>query len=189
MDEDLQRRNFFSSVRLARFRLSDMWPKHPLISRQAAAVALFAFLFLQSAAFSGDRPPQTPSKNDKCPVCGMFVYKYPDWVAQMVFRDGTTVFFDGAKDMFKYYFGLGKGPPGRSAAEIGVLYVMDYYDIKPIDARRAFFVMGSDIYGPMGKELIPFKTQPAAEEFLRDHGGQRIIGFDEVKPALLKALD
>ena len=43
-----------------------------------------------------------PSAKDKCPVCGMFVAKYPDWLAAVRFRDGSHVFFDGAKDMFKY---------------------------------------------------------------------------------------
>ena len=27
--------------------------------------------------------------NAKCPVCGMFVVKYPDWTATARFKDGT----------------------------------------------------------------------------------------------------
>lgn len=30
------------------------------------------------------------SKQDRCPVCGMFVYKYPKWVAQIYFSDGSA---------------------------------------------------------------------------------------------------
>ena len=43
---------------------------------------------------------------DKCPVCGMFVYKYPDWTAEIIFEEGAVFYFDGAKDFFKFYFNL-----------------------------------------------------------------------------------
>jgi nitrous oxide reductase accessory protein NosL len=119
----------------------------------------------------------------------MFVYKYPDWLAQIVYTDGTVVFFDGAKDLFKYYLGLKTQGAGRTPAQIDGIYVTDYYDLKPIEARGAFFVVGSNVYGPMGKELVPLKERQAAEEFLRDHGGKAIVAFGDVNPALLKTLD
>ena len=40
-----------------------------------------------------------------------------------------------------------------------------------IDGRSAHYVVGSDVTGPMGKELIPFATREAALEFSKDHGG------------------
>jgi len=43
------------------------------------------------------------TKDEKCPICGMFVYKYPKWAAQIFYKD-THFSFDGAKDMMKYYF-------------------------------------------------------------------------------------
>ena len=104
---------------------------------------------------------------DKCPVCGMFVAKYPDFLAQIVWADGSSVFFDGAKDMFKYYFNLKKYAPSRQSAEIAFVYVTDYYNMTPIDARRAWYVVGSDVYGPMGRELIPFVGEEDAVEFYK----------------------
>ncbi len=166
-----------------------MPPKRFITPRRIAAVALLAFFWLQAAAGADGHPPRTPAKSDKCPVCGMFVYKYPDWLAQIALTDGTVVFFDGAKDMFKHYFDLQKSAPSRKGAQIGAVYVTDYYSLKPIDARGAFFVVGSDIHGPMGKELIPLKERAAAEEFRRDHGGKAILTFGEVNPALIKTLD
>ena len=53
-----------------------------------------------------DTPP--PGPGDTCPVCGMFVAKYPEWIATIVFGDGTAVHFDGAKDMFKYLLDMAK---------------------------------------------------------------------------------
>ena len=61
-----------------------------------------------------DPAPVKPDKKEKCPVCGMFVYKYPDWVGEIIFNDGSTAFFDGAKDLFKYYFDLKKYNPGKT---------------------------------------------------------------------------
>jgi len=47
----------------------------------------------------------------------------PMVVAQIRFKDQKTVFFDGAKDLFTYYFRIGVYHPGRSVADIGVMYV------------------------------------------------------------------
>ncbi len=136
-----------------------------------------------------DTKAKLPGKKDKCPVCGMFVYKYPDWVGQITFSDGTSMFFDGTKDLFKYYFKLEKYNPRMTQADIAFIGVTEYYDITLIDAKAAFFVIGSDVYGPMGKELIPFKTLGAAEEFKRDHRGTAILKFSKVTPSVIKKLD
>ena len=133
--------------------------------------------------------PLSPAAGDKCPVCGMFVYKYPDWVAQVRFRDQKTVFFDGAKDLFKFYFNIGHYQPKRSAADVGAVYVTDYYTLEPIRARDAFFVVGSNVYGPMGRELIAFAAEEQAREFLRDHRGREILRFNAVTPELVRTLD
>ena len=140
-------------------------------------------------AGAGSLPPLSPAAGDKCPVCGMFVAKYPDWTAQVRFRDGKTVFFDGAKDLFKFYFNIGHYQPGRSAADVGAVYVTDYYTLEPIAAKAAFFVVGSNVYGPMGRELIAFAAAEQAQEFMRDHRGREILRFDAVTLELLRTLD
>ena len=141
------------------------------------------------AAAAGPLPPLSPSVRDKCPVCGMFVAKYPDWVAQVRFKDQQTVFFDGAKDFFKYYFKIKSYHPRRSAADVGAIYVTDYYTVRFIDAAAAFFVAGSDVYGPMGRELIGFSSAETAAEFMRDHRGREILRFETVSLELLRSLD
>ena len=133
--------------------------------------------------------PPGPARTDRCPVCGMFVAKYPDFVCVAVFRDGTRAYFDGAKDLFKYVFNPGKYDPRRKAEDIGEIHVTDYYRLTLVDGRQAYYVIGSDVYGPMGKELIPFKAKAEAEEFLMDHRGQTIVTFDAVNPTLVRNLD
>ena len=152
-----------------------------------AAGVLLALAALTAA--SGSLAPLSPSSKDKCPVCGMFVAKYPDWLAQVRFKDQKTVFFDGAKDFFKYYFKIKSYHPARSVADVGAIYVTDYYALEPIAAVPAVFVVGSDVYGPMGRELIAFASTAQAEEFLRDHRGRQILRFEDVSPELLGTLD
>jgi copper chaperone NosL len=130
-----------------------------------------------------------PAARDKCPVCGMFVAKYPDWLAAIHLRDGSHVFFDGAKDMFKYLHDLKKYDPGRKPEDIQVVLVRDYYDLSWVDARKSWYVLGSDVYGPMGRELIPLEREADAREFMKDHKGVRIVRFSEATPEVIKALD
>jgi copper chaperone NosL len=130
-----------------------------------------------------------PSAKDKCPVCGMFVAKYPDWLAAVRFRDGSHVYFDGAKDMFKYLHDPKKYDPARKPEDIQAIAVMDYYGLTWIDARKALYVLGSDVYGPMGRELIPLEREADAREFMKDHKGLKIIRYPEATPEVIKTLD
>jgi copper chaperone NosL len=142
-----------------------------------------------SSSDAADRAPAKPGLKDKCPVCGMFVAKYPDWTAQIVFKNGSRVFFDGVKDMFKYYFNVVKYEPGRNREDIDSIFVLDYYRIETIDGRNACYVQGSEIYGPMGRELIPFEKESDAAEFLKDHKGKSVVKFRQITPEVIKALD
>jgi len=119
----------------------------------------------------------------------MFVKKYPDWVAGIIFKDGSGVFFDGAKDMFRYYFDLKKYNPKKSRSDIEAVYVTEYYRLTLMDGTKAFFVIGSDVLGPMGKELIALAEDAEAKEFFKDHKGKRILTFKEVTPEVIKTLD
>ena len=154
-----------------------------------AAVLFLILIIAAGVTCAADKGPVTPSPKDKCPVCGMFVKKYPDWVGQVIFKDGTYTFFDGAKDLFKYYLNLKKYNPAHTQADIEAVYVTDYYRLEPVDAYTAHYVAGSDVYGPMGRELIPFGKAEDAKEFMKDHRGKTIVRFRDVTPELLKTLD
>ncbi|MDD5171205.1 MAG: nitrous oxide reductase accessory protein NosL [Syntrophales bacterium] len=151
-------------------------------------VPLILFLFQTMAVAGGGQLPQ-PSSMDKCPVCGMFVAKYPDWICSVAFRNGTTTFFDGPKDMFKYLADLKKYASARRMEDVEKIMVSDYYTVKPVNARAVFYVEGSDVYGPMGRELIPLMSASDAQEFMKDHRGRRILRFTEITREVLKALD
>lgn len=132
--------------------------------------------------------PFKVTKKTLCPVCGMFVHKYPNWEAQIIFRDKTCFFFDGAKDMFKYYFDLRKYNPKKTIDDIVAIWVTDYYKAKLIDGYGAFYVTGSDVLGPMGHELIPHASEKATRHFMKDHGGNKTLRFDEIKADFVETL-
>jgi nitrous oxide reductase accessory protein NosL len=119
----------------------------------------------------------------------MFLAKYPDWVAEIIFKDGSYAVFDGVKDMFKYYFNLQKYNPSKELSDIDSIYVNDYYGLAFVDGYKAIFVMGSDVYGPMGKELIPFEKEEDAREFMKDHKGKALLRFKDASTELIKQLD
>jgi len=162
------------------------------IFRGVVTAVFFAFVVLLSisrAADSAQVAPVAATPADKCPVCGMFVAKYPDFLAQIIFTDGSHALFDGAKDMFKYFFDLKKYNAAKQRSDVASIYVMDYYSMKPVDGRTAWYVIGSDVFGPMGRELIPFQQETEAKEFTKDHSGKQILRFDEVTPELIKGLE
>jgi len=139
-------------------------------------LALFWSLLLTFPATAAEFQP--PGKEDRCPTCGMFVAGYPNWVASMVFKDGSRVFFDGPKDMFRYFFDLGKYRPGGTVDDIEVIFVTEYYSMRSMAATEVYFVSGSDVLGPMGKEMVPVAGLEQARGFMRDHGGGKLMQFD-----------
>lgn len=154
-----------------------------------AALLAVVLLIGGKPVLSAEIAPLKPTKSDKCPVCGMFVAKYPDFLAQIIFRDDSHAFFDGAKDMFKYYFKLNTYTPGKTTADIAAVHVTDYYSMASVDGRTAWYVVGSDVFGPMGRELIPFAKETDAAAFLKDHQGKQLLRFDQVTPEIIKGLD
>lgn len=156
--------------------------------RGAACVGLAA-LASTRAAKAGTAGLPVPSASAVCPVCGMFVAKFPEWLAGVEVQGGHVHYFDGPKDMFKFLADPGRYVPGLKGGDIVRAVVTDYYAVLPLDARKALFVAGSDILGPMGHELIPLASPADAEAFIKDHGGRTPIGFDQVTPDVIAALD
>ena len=158
------------------------------IQRIILAALLFSVLMIETVP-AADKGTTAVPAGAKCPVCGMFVAKYPDWTASARFKDGSTSHYDGPKDLFSHYFDTARYTPGKRQADIVALAVKEYYSVAMIDARGAFFVTGSDVYGPMGSELIPFSTEKDAASFKIDHKGKRILRFNEITPQIIKSLN
>ena len=117
----------------------------------------------------------------------MFVHKYTRWWCEILFTDGTSRYFDGPKDMFKFYL-RPENYGGSNKKKICKIFVRDYYSLDWLDAKEAYYVIESDVTGPMGRELIPAKSKEDAEEFQNDHHGTKVLRFKDVNWELVLKL-
>ena len=153
-----------------------------------ALLLVIQFVILTPSSHANGKATDTVSSEVRCSVCGMFVAKYPNWVAQIHYDDLRQIeFFDGVKDMMVFYFNPERYD-GAPRAAIKDIFVKDYYSLTWLSAKDAFYVIGSDVYGPMGHELIPFGSKEAAESFLQDHHGTEILTFGKITPELIDSL-
>ena len=121
-------------------------------------------------AYKGAKERIELPKDARCAVCGMPI-KNKQW-ATLIKAGGKDYYFDGVKDMAHFYFA------GEVAKEA---YVSDYYTLEKLEAKDAFYVHGSNVFGPMGEEFIPCKDEAKAQSFMKDHAGKGVIKFDEIK--------
>jgi len=150
---------------------------------------LLSFVLAVWVASAAAQAPPKPGPKDLCPVCGMLVSKYPNWVATIAYKDGHAHHFDGAKDLFKFFHDPAKYAAGHRREDMAAIWVTDFYSLARIDARSALYVTGSDVLGPMGHEFVPLANREDAAEFLKDHKGKRILGFEQVVGGMAEKLD
>ena len=172
----------FNSIGEAKQYLIDNNTCKNLDSSMLQAVSIY----LYNPLYAADKSKMINIPEDaKCPVCGMFVSKFPKWVAQIQLQDGHNHYFDGVKDMMKFYFNPAKYHT-HSNEQILQMNVTDYYSLESTDGKKAYYVLGSNVYGPMGEELIPFKNEDEAKKFMTDHFGKKVVSFDEIKEEMIK---
>lgn len=133
------------------------------------------------------QPPEIGAEL-RCPVCGVHPAEQPRWQCQIFMGDGRQIAFDGGKDMFSYlrllaHYNYAKGQGvGKGLAEV---WVRDYSSGVWLDARAAWYVVGSEVRSPAGQEPIPFPERSGAEGFRRIHGG-KVVDFAGVDGEVLK---
>ncbi len=149
-------------------------------------ITLSLFLCLVILTPSATADPLKPGPRERCPLCGMYVAPYPNWIASITFSDGSRLYFDGPRDLFTYLFQLPS--EGRRHSDITLIRVIDHKTHDWIDARSAWFISGSSVSGPMGEELITFSDQEEARRFFREKRGAALLSFAEVTPAILEEL-
>lgn len=115
------------------------------------------------------------SEVQRCAQCGMRVDTAPRWMAGYDERH-----FDAPKCMFRWAESQG--------ADLEEAWVLDYYEGERLDVARAWFVVGSDVVGPMGDDLVPMPDRIKADLFARDHGG-RVVTMRDIDATLLHSLD
>ncbi len=116
--------------------------------------------------------------------CGMALVEHPGPKGQILLRgDAKPVWFSSARDAIAFTL------LGEESKAIRGIYVSDMAKAPSwedpggtnwVEARQAWFVLGSDRRGGMGaEEAVPFSDQAAAERFAAAHGG-RVLRLAEV---------
>lgn len=131
--------------------------------------------------------PQNIADTSSCGKCGMLPAKYPQWHSQIIFTDGSMIPFDGCKCMFGFLLEMAQYDKQHTRADVAAVWVKDFLSGEWLAADSANFVVGSDVMGPMGKELIPFAERLAAVKFQQEHGGSLEL-FDKITMATLQPL-
>ncbi len=161
-----------------------------------STVVSFGFDVNQWASRSGVSIKQLEPKIDltrdtTCFIRHIKIYKAPKWVAKIVLANGKELFFSSPKSMFELYL-----QPGRwhdlqinGESDFRGIFVTDFQTLEPTDARKAFFVYGSNVISPAGDDLVAFKSYYAAEQFAKKHNGKRILKFSEINLALINLLN
>lgn len=119
------------------------------------------------------------SAQARCDLCGMRVDPSSGWRAGGRGSDGAELTFDAPKCMFRYHHQRGG---------VREPWVIEYYSQARRPAPELFYVLGSDVRSPMGRDLVPVHGRDEAERFARDHHGERVLAFDEVSAAIVEEL-
>lgn len=150
--------------------------------RFALSVALLAMAVGGAPVSAADYPAQPISARQRCPVCGMYPARYPAWAVQVIFKDHSMIALEAPMELFRFLRDVKKYDARYTASDIASIHATDYAQKVWIDAKRAFYVQGSKVRGPMGDGLPAFADKPAAEAFAKESGGN-VTTFDTLAAA------
>lgn len=114
---------------------------------------------------------------DICPVCDMYAARYPKNKCQIQTADGKVIHFCSTQCLFEFLKNSHKY--AMPALKTKFMWVVDYESGQWIYAQNAFYVLGTNVRGPMGKEAFPFINKEKATEFSKAHSGT-VLRFKEV---------
>lgn len=116
--------------------------------------------------------------------CGMNVLEHSGPKGQIILEPANeAIWFSSARDTLAFTM-LPEEPKN-----IAAIYVSDMAKAPSweqpgtqnwVDAKKAFFVINSNVTGGMGaKETVPFSTREAAEQFTKEKGGT-VVTFTDI---------
>lgn len=136
------------------------------------------------------KPPEQiaaiePGKSASCALDGMLLMDYPGPKGQIQYDKGETDYFCDTVEMMSIYL-----RPEQQKRIKGV-FTQDMgkadWD-KPaghwIDAKSAYYVLGSKRPGSMGPTLATFAQAADAEAFAKQYGG-KVLRFAEITPDMV----
>ncbi len=158
-------------------------------------VALLLLLMFSGCEQGGEperavRPPVAFTGSDECHVCGMIITRFPGPRGEAyVARRDQALKFCSTRDLFAWLL------QPETAAIVQEIYVHDMAqsdwahpdDTRLVDARDAWYVVGSERTGAMGPTLASFAARADAEAFAKRHGG-RVLEFEAITLQVLESM-
>lgn len=164
--------------------LSSPGASRPVLRRRPRRVVVaLALAGLAACQQAGPPPPPAAITRDTaCSLDGMTVDDFPGPKAQIVYAEGAPDFFCDTIELFSV---LLKPEQQRTVAAV---YVQDMAKAdwnhpvgQWIDARKAWYVVGSKAHGSMGATFASFAKEADARAFAARQGGQA-YPFDKITP-------
>jgi copper chaperone NosL len=150
--------------------------------RVLASGLLAAMLLAACGETARVTPAQEPGADTVCSLDGMSLQDFPGPKAQIHYDRGAPDFFCDVREMFSIYL-----RPEQQKRVIA-LYTQDMGHAdwtQPkghwIDARTAFYVVGSRKTGSMGPAIASFAAERDAQAFAQKEGG-KVLRFEQVTP-------
>ncbi len=147
--------------------------------------SLLLALLLVTLALGCSKKEEAPKaieidRSTSCALDGMILMDYPGPKAQIQYDKGEPDFFCDTMEMFSIYL------RPEQKKHITAVFTQDMgktpWDNPTgnwIDARSAYYVLGSKKMGSMGPTLAAFSRVEDAQAFARQYGG-KVLKFDEV---------
>ncbi len=114
----------------------------------------------------------------ECPLCGMIPARYPQFHCQMVLQNGDYVAFDSAAGLLTFL--LFPDKTGLSSGEVESVYFKDYVTETWIHSDQTYFVIGSEIMGPMGIEFLAVDSQEKAQSLMNQEKGELTVSYNQI---------
>lgn len=151
------------------------------LARPYLILALLASLSACGEKSGPNRAAIEIDASSACDLDGMLLADYPGPKVQIFYGDDTTPIFNcDTVEMFNTLL------RPEQIKSVRAVYVQDMGQAnwdEPrghwIDAKTAFYVLGSKRHGAMGPTIASFKLEADAKKFASDHGG-RVLPFGEV---------
>ena len=151
---------------------------------QALLALSVAALAACSNADGAARGPVDFSRDTACSLDGMILMDYPGPKAQIQYEQGDPDFFCDTIEMFAIFL------KPEQQKRVRAVYVQDMGQAdwnQPqghwVDAKTAFYVVGSKRRGSMGPTIASFAREQDARALVASEGG-RVLPFAEVRPEM-----
>ena len=118
-------------------------------------------------------------KEARCKHCGMRIDPTGAWHTELVGEDGKVSAFDTPR------CALTSWRSGVTPAK--TIRLQEYYDHQTRDGSELRFVIGGDVVGPMGPDLVPVDPLRSSK-FIQDHTADRALKLEEITPEVLASV-